>query len=45
MVAKLLQVDVLVSQGSPMANAVRQFGVAVVIYCHWRHEYGGLKMD
>ena len=44
-VAKLRQVDVLVSQGSPVADAVRQIGVTEVTYYRWRQEYGGLKSD
>lgn len=44
-VAKLRQVDVLVSQGVPVADAVRQIGVAEVTCYRWRQEYGGLKLD
>lgn len=44
-VAKLRQVDVLVSKGSPVADAVRQIGVTEVTYDRWRQEYGGLKLD
>jgi len=44
-VAKLRQVDVLVSQGAPVADAVRQIGVTEVTYYRWRQEYGGLKLD
>ena len=44
-VAKLRQVDVLVSQGSPVADAIRQSGVTEVTYYRWRQEYGGLKLD
>ena len=44
-VAKLWQVDVLVSQGTPVAEAVRQIGVTEVTYHRWRHEYGGLKLN
>jgi len=39
------QVDVLHSQGTGMANAIRQFGVTEVTYYRWRQEYGGLKTD
>ena len=42
-VAKLRQVDVLSSQGMPMADAIRQIGVSEVTYYRWRQEYGGLK--
>ena len=44
-VAKLLQVDVLVSQGAPVADAVRQIAITEVTYYRWRREYGGLKLD
>jgi len=42
-VAKLRQVDVLVSQGSPVSDAIRQIGVTEVTYYRWRHEYGHLR--
>lgn len=44
-VAKLRQVDVLVSQGHAVADAVRSIGVAEVTYYRWRQEFGGLKGD
>ena len=44
-VAKLRQVDVLVSQGQGVADAVRSIGVTEVTYYRWRQEYGGLKTD
>jgi putative transposase len=44
-VAKLRQVDVLVSQGKHIADAVRQIGVSDVTYYRWRQEYGGLKTE
>jgi len=44
-VAKLRQVDVLVSQGQPVAAAVRSIGVTEVTYYRWRREFGGLKTD
>jgi len=44
-VAKLRQVDVLISQGRPVAEAVRSIGVTEVTYYRWRQEYGGLKGD
>lgn len=42
-VTKLRQVDVLVSQGSSVADAIRSVGVTEVTYYRWRQEYGGLK--
>jgi putative transposase len=44
-VSKLRQVDVLTSQGSTVADAIRQIGVTEVTYYRWRKEYGELKMD
>jgi len=44
-VAKLRQVDVLVSQGQGVADAVRSIGVTEVTYYRWRQEYGGLKTE
>src|SRR5262245_31121738 len=44
-VAKLRQVDVLVSQRQPMADAIRQIGVSEVTYYRWRQEFGGLKTE
>jgi putative transposase len=44
-VAKLRQVDVLMAQGKPAAEAVRAIGVTEVTYYRWRNEYGGLKGD
>jgi putative transposase len=45
MVTKLRQVDVLVSQGQLLVDAVRSIGVADVTYYGWRSEFGGLKTD
>jgi ACT domain-containing protein len=42
-VAKRRQVDVLVSQGRPVAEAVRSIGVTRLTYYQWRKEFGGLK--
>jgi transposase-like protein len=44
-VSKLRQVDVLMAQGRPVADAVRAIGVTEVTYYRWRNEYGGLKGD
>jgi putative transposase len=44
-VAKLRQVDVLVSQGQAVTEAVRAIGVTEVTYYRWRREFGGLKSD
>ncbi|MCJ2011763.1 IS3 family transposase [Methylobacterium sp. J-076] len=44
-VAKLRQVDVLVSRGRKVAEAIRSIEVTEVTYYRWRSEYGGLKGD
>lgn len=44
-VAKLRQVDVLVSQGQTAADAIRWIGVTEVTDDRWRKEFGGLKAD
>jgi len=44
-VAKLRQVEVLVAQGKPVAEAVRAIGVTEPTYYRWRTEFGGLKLD
>ena len=44
-VAKLRQVDVLVSQGQVMADTIRQIAVSEVTCYRWRHEFGGLKIE
>src|SRR6476620_3157085 len=44
-VAKLRQVDVLVSQGQNLVDAIRQIGVSEVTYYRWRQGVGGLKRE
>ena len=44
-VAKLRQIDVQVSQGQSVADAIRSIGVTEVSYYRWRREFGGLKTD
>jgi transposase-like protein len=33
------------SQGSSVADAIRQIGVSEVTYYRWRQEFGGLKIS
>ena len=42
-VAELRQMDVLVSQGQSVGDAIRTTGVTEVTYYRWRKGYGGLK--
>jgi transposase-like protein len=44
-VAKLRQVDVRVSRGQSIADAIRTIGVSGVTYYRCRQEFGGLKSD
>ena len=44
-VAKLRQGDVHLSQGSSVADAIRQIGVSEGTYYRWRQEFGGLKIS
>lgn len=44
-VAKLRQVEVLLAQGKPVAEAARAIDVAEPTYYRWRAEFGGLKLD
>ena len=44
-VAKLRQVELLMTQGRPAADAVRAIGVTEATYYRWRKEFGGLKGD
>jgi transposase-like protein len=44
-VAKLRHVDVLISQGRLVLEAVRAISVTPFTYYRWRKEFGGLKGD
>jgi lipoprotein-anchoring transpeptidase ErfK/SrfK len=44
-IAKLQQVDVLVSQGQGIVDATRQVGISESRYYRWRQERGALKTD
>ena len=44
-VAKLRQVNVLLSQGRSVSEAVRTISVTPFTYYRWRKEFGGLKSD
>jgi len=41
-VAKLRQVEVIIAQGRPVAEAVRSIGVTELVYYSWLSEYGDL---
>jgi hypothetical protein len=42
-IAKLRQVDVLVSQGQSFADAIRQIGVTEITYYRWHQIFYALK--
>lgn len=42
-VAKLRQVDVLLSQGWSVGEAVRSIGVTKITNCRWRKKFSGMK--
>ena len=44
-VVKLRQIDVLTSQGSTVADAIRQIGVTEITYYRWRKEFGELQTN
>lgn len=44
-ITKLREAEVLLSQGSSVAQASRQIGVTSHTYYRWRKMYGGMKVD
>lgn len=44
-IGKLRHAEVMLSQGSGMAEACKAIGVTEQTYYRWRREYGGLKVD
>ena len=44
-VSKLRQVEVLVGQGMPRADAIRQIDVTEQTYYRWRKKYGGMGAE
>ena len=44
-IQKLREVEVLVGQGSTVAEAVRKIEVTEQTYYRWREEYGGMRTD
>ena len=43
-IAKLREVEVILSQGGTAAQVCKQIGVVEQTYYRWRREYGGLKV-
>ena len=44
-VSKLRQVEVLMGQGMPRLDAIRQIGVVEQTYYRWRRQYVGMGVD
>jgi len=44
-VSKLRQVEVLVGQGMPRIDAIRQIRITEQTYYRWRKQYGGMGTD
>ncbi len=44
-VAKLRQIEVLLSQGKTVPLACKEAGIAQQTFYRWRKEYGGLKLE
>ncbi len=44
-VSKLRQVEVLVGQGMPRIDAIRQVRITEQTYYRWRKQYGGMGID
>ncbi|WP_156916806.1 IS3 family transposase [Leisingera aquimarina] len=44
-VAKLRQVEVLMGQGMPRIDAIRQISVTEQTYCRWKKKYGGMGTE
>jgi hypothetical protein len=45
MSAKLRDIDALVSQGRPLADATREAGISAATYHRWRQELGGQNSE
>jgi len=44
-VVKLRQVEVLIGQGMPRIDAIRQIGVTEQTYYRWKKKYGGMGTE
>ncbi len=44
-ISKLRQVEVLMGQGMPRLDAIRQIGVVEQTYYRWRRQYSGMGVD
>jgi transposase-like protein len=44
-ITMLREAEVLLSQGTPVAEVCRKFGVTEQTYYRWRKEYGGMRVN
>ncbi len=44
-IGKLREAEIMLAQGSTVADICRRIGVTEQSYYRWRKEYGGLKLD
>jgi putative transposase len=44
-VAKLCEADVLLGNGMPLEELIRQLGISDATYYKWRKQHGGLRVD
>lgn len=44
-IGKLREAEILLSQGSTVAEASRRLGVTDHTYYRWRREYGGMRVE
>jgi len=42
---KLREAEILLNQGVTIAEASRKIGVTEQMYCRWRREYGGMRIE
>jgi len=42
-ITKLLEADILISQGQTVASVIKSLGVSDVTYYRWRKDYGGMN--
>lgn len=42
---KLREAEILLSQGSSVAEASRKIGIVEQAYYRWRKEYGGMRVE
>ena len=44
-IPKLREIEVLVSQGQMVQEAVRSVGISTTTYRRWREKFGGMEID